>query len=57
VWTDDVVRQKLPRLVDDCNLAPGSKTGVNAQNRNRARGSGEQKIGKIIAEDLDGVDI
>ena len=47
----------IPGLVDDCDLAAGAEARVNAQDRDRPGGRGEEQVLEVIAKDLDRVGV
>jgi hypothetical protein len=57
VRIDDIVSEEFAGLVDYGDLAPGPQAGIDAQNGDRAGGRRQQQVIKVVAKDLDGVEI
>ena len=53
----DVACEEISGLVDDGDLAAGAEARVDAQDRDRPGGRGEQKVLEVIAKDLDRVGV
>src|SRR5579871_1463589 len=51
------MRKKFSGVVHHGDLATCSQSGIDAQNGDGARGSGQQQVLQVVAENLDGVGI